>query len=249
GDHHFAEIALDAGLNKAQVEGLLTLISLVSQGKESMTIKNKAELWRTCDDADAELTPPVEYDVHTRSIWEWALDLLANPELGPHFIWYAECVYKHNGTEYEQFYNERWTSDRWWDIQSQLPTNVENAIPFAFILYADKTKLSLPGTVKGYPVVVQCANLPVDIQNSQLIGGSCVVGWLPIVSEDIAEEGKLGYTTLKHVVWHEVFIKLLKAVIQYSKYEYLHKCWDEITHWLFPLILILSADYEEQQAH
>ncbi|KIJ14120.1 hypothetical protein PAXINDRAFT_163495 [Paxillus involutus ATCC 200175] len=187
-------------------------------------LKNEAELRRTCDNAGAELTPfskhvvsvqykkePVECDVHTWPIWEWALDLLANPELGPHFVWDAERVYKHNGTEYERFYNEPWTGDRWWDIQ--------NAVPFVFILYADKTKLSSHGTVKGYPVVVP---------------------------EDVAEEGKLGYTTLKHVVWHEAFVKLLEAVIQYSKSGYSHKCWDEITRWLFPLILILSADYEEQ---
>ncbi|KIJ11284.1 hypothetical protein PAXINDRAFT_164124 [Paxillus involutus ATCC 200175] len=237
GDHCFTKIALDAGLNKAQVEGLLTLISLVSQGKESMTLKNEAELRRTCDNAEAELTPfskhvvsvqykkePVECDVHTRPIWEWALDLLANPKLGPHFVWDAE--------------------------RSQLPADVENTVPFVFILYVDKTKLSSHGTVKGYPVVVQCANLPVDIRNSQSIGGGCVVGWLPIMSylvpEDVAEEGKLGYTTLKRVVWHEAFVKLLEAVIQYSKSGYSHKCWDEITRWLFPLILILSADYEEQ---
>lgn len=72
---------------------------------------------------------PVEYDVHTRPIWEWALDLLANPELGPHFIWDAERVYKHNGTEYERFYNEPWTGDRWWDIQASCQC------PIAFVHY------------------------------------------------------------------------------------------------------------------
>ena len=46
--------------------------------------------------------------------------------------------------------------------QSHLP-NVPNAVPFAFILYADKTKLSSHGTVKGYPVIARCANLPVHI--------------------------------------------------------------------------------------
>ncbi|KAK0187073.1 hypothetical protein F5146DRAFT_1004041 [Armillaria mellea] len=33
---------------------------------------------------------------------------------------------------------------------------------------------------QGYPMVVQCANLPVDIQNGNSVGGSQVVGWLPI---------------------------------------------------------------------
>ncbi|KIK76613.1 hypothetical protein PAXRUDRAFT_169370, partial [Paxillus rubicundulus Ve08.2h10] len=57
GDHHFAKIALDAGLNKAQVECLLMLISLVSQGKASVMIKNEAELQRTCNNAGTELMP------------------------------------------------------------------------------------------------------------------------------------------------------------------------------------------------
>lgn len=54
--------------------------------------------------------------------------------------------------------------------------------PFCIILYADKTRLSSFGTAKGYPVLARCANLPVDIRNSENVGGSQLVGWLPIVS-------------------------------------------------------------------
>jgi hypothetical protein len=66
------------------------------------------------------------------------------------------------------------------------------------------------------------------------------------VPEDAGEEGKLGYTTLKRIVWHESFFKLLELAAQYSKTGYLHKCHNNIVQWLFPVILILSADYEEQ---
>ncbi|KAF9231165.1 hypothetical protein BU15DRAFT_90973 [Melanogaster broomeanus] len=252
GDFEFVKIALDAALNKAQVDRLLDLMGRV-------TLKNEAELRKACDNVAAELTPfskhpvtatykkqPVTYEVHMRPVWEWALDLLDNPLLAPYFVWDAERLYKHNGTEYERFYHEPWTADRWWDIQSNLPSNVENTVPFAFILYADKTKLSSHGTVKGYPVVVRCANLPVDIRNGKGLGGGCVVGWLPIVPEDTEEEGKLGYTNLKRVVWHESFVKLLETVTLYSQTGYAHTCYDQLTRWLFPLILILSADYEEQ---
>ncbi|KAI5996912.1 hypothetical protein F5J12DRAFT_907015 [Pisolithus orientalis] len=252
-------IALDAGLNKTQVNGLLELFLLVTKGMEQVTMKNDAELQKACDNAGAELTPftkhiisapykgkEMEFEVHTRPVWDWALDLLADPQLAPHFVWDAERVYKHNGEEYERFYGEPWTCDHWWDIQSQLPADVENAIPFCFILYADKTRLSSHGTVKGYPVVVRCANLPVDIRNSESVGGGCVVGWLPIIPEDAAEEGKLGYTTLKCVVWHESAIKLFEAMVHFSATGFQHRCWDEIIWYLFPLFLILSADYEEQ---
>lgn len=43
-------------------------------------------------------------------------------------------------------------------------------------------KLLSHGTTKGYPVVVWCATLPVDIRNGEGFGSGHVVGWLPIVS-------------------------------------------------------------------
>ena len=66
------------------------------------------------------------------------------------------------------------------------------------------------------------------------------------VADDAAEEGKLRYTTLKRTVWHESFLKFLEHIAQYSKTGYSHECYDNILRWLFPVILILSADYEEQ---
>ncbi|KAG9310133.1 hypothetical protein JVU11DRAFT_9748 [Chiua virens] len=259
GDFEFAEIAAEASLNKEQVEALLNLISRVAKGEDQVTFRSEAELRKTCDWAAEELTPFVEhtisvpykketlsYVVHVRSLWQWGLDLLNNPYLAPHFVWDAERLYKRNGEQFERFYDEPWTADQWWDVQSSLPPSAENAAPFAFILYADKSKLSSFGTVKGYPIIARCANLPVELRNGNDIGGGAVVGWLPIVPEDANEEGKLGYTTLKRVVWHESFLKLLEEFIEFSKSGYLHVCHDGIERWLFPIILILSADYEEQ---
>jgi len=49
-------------------------------------------------------------------------------------------------------------------------------------LYADKTRLSSFGTEKGYPVMARIVNLPTKVRHGDGIGGSRVVGWLPIVS-------------------------------------------------------------------
>lgn len=57
------------------------------------------------------------FDVWTRSIWEWSLDLLQNPELEPYFVWDAEKLFKFDGTQFVQFVDEPWTGSRWWDIQ------------------------------------------------------------------------------------------------------------------------------------
>ncbi|KAG2123498.1 hypothetical protein BD769DRAFT_1628911 [Suillus cothurnatus] len=198
GDFEFAEIALDASLNKSHIDGLLSLIARIATGqftKYDITVPYKQE--------------ERVYEVHALPIWEWALDLLENPLLTPHFVWDAQRVYKHN-------------------------------------VYADKTRLSSHGTVKGYPVVVRCANLPVGIRNGEGIGGGRVIGLLPIVSEDASKEGKKSFTNLKRVVWHESFVKFLELVAQYSKTGYSYKCFNQVLRWLFPILLILSADYEEQ---
>ncbi|KAF8138631.1 hypothetical protein EV363DRAFT_1103097, partial [Boletus edulis] len=258
GDYQFAEIALQAGLNTSQVNGLLALMSRISQGKAKVTLRSEVDLRRAWDKAAMQVTPFVRHDVvasyqgedrsfpvYGRSLWDWALDLLSNPLLAPHFVWDAQQLFKYNGTEYERFYTEPWTGNRWWDIQTQLPRDVENAVPFAFILYADWTRLSSHGSVKGYPVVARCSNLPADIRNGERYGGGCVVGWLPIVPEPAKDEGKLSYTTYKRVIWHEAFLCMLKMLIELAKTGYCHVCYDEIIRWLFPIILILSADYEE----
>ncbi|KAG1897930.1 uncharacterized protein F5891DRAFT_1129641 [Suillus fuscotomentosus] len=166
-----------------------------------------------------------------------------DPLLAPHFVWDAQQVYKHDGTHYEHFYHEPWTGDHWWNVQSSLP---ENTVPFAFILYADKTHLSSAGIVKAYPVFAHCGNLPIHIRNTDRLGGGRMVGWLPIVPEDSEEDGKLSHVNLKCVVWHEGFFKLLETIILYAKTGYVHLCYDGIVRWLYAFILLLSADYEEQ---
>jgi hypothetical protein len=68
-------------------------------------------------------------------------------------------------------------------IQSLIPPSnaPQNDKLVAFILYADKNKLSSFGTAKGYPIIARLANLPVGIRNSEGIGGGSIAGWLPIV--------------------------------------------------------------------
>ena len=66
------------------------------------------------------------------------------------------------------------------------------------------------------------------------------------VEEDAAEKGKKIFTLHKQIVWHAAFRKFLKTIVLHSKTGIHHKCANDIVRWLFPLILILSADYEEQ---
>ena len=52
---------------------------------------------------------------------------------------------------------------------------------------------------------------------------------------------------MKRVVWHEALVEILNTLEQYAKTGwYFTGCADEIVRWLFPVILLLSADFEEQ---
>ncbi|KAI6099276.1 hypothetical protein EV401DRAFT_2081596 [Pisolithus croceorrhizus] len=225
GDYIFAMITVEAGLTSTQVDSLHTLVHHIRKGIASVMLVNNAGLHATLDRAASQLTPfsklkitapykgeDMMFQVHIRPLWDWALDLLQNPSLTLHFVWDAQQLFKHDGKKYECFYTEPWMGTHWWDIQSQLPTHAKNAAPFTFIIYADKMQLSSHGTVKGYPVVVCCANLPIHICNGEQYGGGCIVGWLPIVPELVKEERKTGYANFKHAVWHEAFFKLLEKV-------------------------------------
>ncbi|KAK0465700.1 hypothetical protein IW261DRAFT_1553974 [Armillaria novae-zelandiae] len=102
-----------------------------------------------------------------------------------------------------------------WDASSLPP----GGKPLAYILYADKTRLSSFGTAKGYPVMARIANLPDAIHNGKGWGGGTVVGWLPIIMESVVEYSYTGYAfTLPHSG---------KTIV------------------IYPFIFILSADYEE----
>ena len=66
------------------------------------------------------------------------------------------------------------------------------------------------------------------------------------VEGDASREGTLSYTDFKRIVWHESFEKLLDSIKEHSKTGYAVTCGDGIERLLFPFIVILSADYEEQ---
>ncbi|KAI5997651.1 hypothetical protein F5J12DRAFT_725225 [Pisolithus orientalis] len=123
-------VTIEAGLCSTQVDSLLKLIHCIWQGTASIRLCNDAGLRTALDRVVAQLTPfskfeiavpykgsDVTFPIHIHPLWDWALDLLQNPFLEPHFIWDAEWVFKLDGETYEHFYTEPWMGDHWWDIQ------------------------------------------------------------------------------------------------------------------------------------
>lgn len=63
---------------------------------------------------------------------------------------------------------------------------------------------------------------------------------------DEQEKGKPAYVDFKRAVWHKSFEILLRNVAKHAEDGYKKECGDGIERILFPIILILASDYEEQ---
>ncbi|EPS96046.1 hypothetical protein FOMPIDRAFT_1131204 [Fomitopsis schrenkii] len=221
-DFEFSEFAMTAYLNKEHVEKLILLLNIAASRQDKLTITSNAELVKLRESASSLLTPyketeleiPYEeetrkYSVWGRDLWDWAMDNLLDTRLTPHWNFDSIRLFKWDGIKWVRFRHEPWTADMMWNVQSSLP---DGGTPFGFIIYADKTKLSSFGTEKGYPVLSRCAHLPIEIRNGVGIGGGALVGWLPLVEEGTAEEGRKNYVDFKRVVWHAAFYELCRKV-------------------------------------
>ncbi|KAF6744588.1 hypothetical protein DFP72DRAFT_1078429 [Ephemerocybe angulata] len=256
-DFKLAEFMQNRRFKKGDIDALLELFRETGTKSGELTLvdsKDVEDLWKAAvlmhDSSLKKRTfvvpyknSEIEYDIWMRDLWDWCLELLHDPFHVRAMHWHAQRLYRHNGQEFERFINEPWTADDWWDIQSALPAN---GFPFMIILYADKTKLSTMGTQKGYPVYARCANFTADLRNGKGLAAGRLVGWLPIVPELAEESGKRGFVDFKRVVWHSGFQELLATIKMYSKTGFPVRCGDGIERLIFPIILILSADYEEQ---
>ncbi|CDO71088.1 hypothetical protein BN946_scf184844.g92 [Trametes cinnabarina] len=257
-DFEFAKFSLDASLSKKEITTLLELVHRVREGKDELTFTKYTDVQQGWAAASSKLTPFTKHTVtvpykkefqshslYTRDVWDYLKDILCNPYLVSRMDWNAHRLHRfdEDTQTFVRFYDEPLTADAAWEIQSELPAA---QCPLLLIVYADKTKLSSFGTAKGYPVVLKCGNLPVDIRNGEGIGGGRVVGWLPILDEKAGEKHKTGYVNLKHIVWHESFCKILEPILKHSHHGVWFHCGDGVDRCLCPCVVILSSDYEEQ---
>ncbi|KAK0494264.1 hypothetical protein EDD18DRAFT_1077607 [Armillaria luteobubalina] len=105
--------------------------------------------------------------------------------------------------------------------------------------------------VQGYPIIVRLGNLPLHIRNGQGVGGGHIIGCLPIIKEEAKHKDKPYYADFKRDIWHKAFKFILSPIKGKSKLG----AWVQVAGgmettpchlYLFPTIMILSADYEEQ---
>ncbi|KAF8876252.1 hypothetical protein BD779DRAFT_1677860 [Infundibulicybe gibba] len=254
------ELILKFGLSQSETDDLLHVIHTLVAQRPAFNVKTHCELRKLWETAATFISPwttenvKVKYEDEEfsfpfthRPLWGWITDILSDPFLTSQCTWDAEILEKFDGKEFVRFVHEPWMGDRFWKVQSKLPPGGK---PLAILLYADTTKLSTFGSQKGYPIIAQLLNLPSHLRNGTGLGGSRVVGFIPILKEDESQKKKKAYINFKRVIWHETF-RILLSTIRDKSFTGYHfefnspNMADNILH-LFPWVMILSADYEEQ---
>ena len=66
------------------------------------------------------------------------------------------------------------------------------------------------------------------------------------VEEDSAKSGKKGFVDFKRVVWHKAFYEIVESIEKHAELGFVLDCGDGVRRKIYPSILIVSADYEEQ---
>lgn len=73
---------------------------------------------------------------------------------------------------------------------------------------------------------------------------------LTVVNKQIGDSAesrrRTPWANFKRVIWHKSMYKLLESIKIHSKVGCWVDCGDGMVRHIFPLILVLAADYEEQ---
>ncbi|KAI0691219.1 hypothetical protein BC835DRAFT_1307562 [Cytidiella melzeri] len=231
-DFEVVELINQMKLNASHTDRLLKVIKRIMQNPSDFTLKSAANLNQHWQSAKMYYLPftteeitipynsqPKTFEFHSRSLWEWILSQVQDPLLVPHFKWDTQCLSKFNGTKWVCFYDEPWTASKFAQVQSQSHASsiCSGGKPLAIILWADTSVLSTFGTQKGHYIVACHGNLPMSIRNGNYVGGGRVVGFVPIVRADSAEQGEVKFVNWKRAVFHEAFCNFLKDVARLSK--------------------------------
>ncbi|KAG2060448.1 hypothetical protein BDR06DRAFT_979328 [Suillus hirtellus] len=190
-----AKLALEAVLNNEQTDWLIKIYQQCTIRKQKSMFLNHQDIhnkWAAASHCITKFTKEVisvpyngkwwDFNVHYWNLWDLTTDLLGDCNLFPHFMFDAQRLSKFDGETFIHFVDKLFTAQDFWDIQSRLPPGGKL---LAFILYADKTKLSSFGTAKGCPVV----------------------------KEDKDYAGKSSWVNFKNTVWHSLFARIISLCV------------------------------------
>ena len=122
------------------------------------------------------ITTPLDTpQIYCRDVVEVVKSLFGNPIFDGQMHFRAERIFDESG---KRLFNEIWTSDWWWEIQSKLP-NGSTVIPI--MLNSDATHLDKLGHQKVHPIYITIGNITKKIRRKSSQHAIKLLGYLLIL--------------------------------------------------------------------
>ncbi|KAK0184532.1 hypothetical protein F5146DRAFT_1006521 [Armillaria mellea] len=255
-EFELCEFILDASLTNGLMATLLDILDRSSMEKNPTSDQSLAHLHhprdinKLWDQASFHRTPfnkstftvnlkgtPHHYDVYHLSLWQWALDLIQDPILALHFVWDAVRLSK------------------WNDRNRALYQLVENLwLTFYMPIRPDSHLLALLKDILwlySVPIFQWIFEMEMVLVVAGLLDGYqyglSFIFYIEVL-ELSQHKGKQYFTDFKREVWHAALNHILQPVYQASRLgEWVQVPGRSEPIHVFPVLLMLSADYEEHQ--
>ncbi|KAI6106364.1 hypothetical protein EV401DRAFT_2124241 [Pisolithus croceorrhizus] len=172
---------------------------------------------------------------------ECVQELMGNPPFQDVMSYIPEQAYADTNSE-TCIYDEMWTGNWWWDIQSKLP---EGAVVMPVILSSDKTSLSqFSGDKKAWPVYLTIGNISKDVRCQVSAHATVLIGYLPVLELNCFQ--KKSQSVMGYHLFHHSIALLFHPLASAGCKGREMICADGYICHVHPILTTYIADFPEQ---
>ncbi|KAN0131568.1 hypothetical protein V8E53_010676 [Lactarius tabidus] len=183
-------------------------------------------------------------ELHFRNILACIRCIYSDPEFAQDLAVAPERHYA-DQEKTARVFNEMYTGDWWWAVQTTLESNRPGATVIPVILSSDKTQLTLFCGKTAYPVYLTIGNIPKEIRQKPSRHAQILVAYIPTTKlEDIAN--KTGRRRAMSNLYHSCMQLILSPITACSETGVPMMSGDGIWRQCHPIYAVFVGDYPEQ---
>ncbi|EPQ55314.1 hypothetical protein GLOTRDRAFT_129596 [Gloeophyllum trabeum ATCC 11539] len=168
-------------------------------------------------------------------------ELMGNPAFSGKQAYAPERVYA-DAAGRNRMYDEMWTGDWWWDVQSKLPPGATVA---PVILASDKTQLSRHrGDKEAWPVYLTIGNIEKATRRLPSSHAMILIGYLPVA--ELACISEKARSAVGYKLYHFCMRRILESLVKAGSEGVEMVCADRWVRLVFPILAAYVADHPER---